>query len=256
MTVESVTYISDLNATYPASGDARSEGDDHLRNIKAAVKATFPNITGAVTPTHTELNYVDGVTSAIQTQLDAKAAPADLGLHFISGGTVTAAATLDITSGIDGTYDEYEFHIIHAVPATNNVIATLRTSADAGSTWNSTAADYDWVLNWSNQTTATVSNGSTGATRIELTDNTMSSATANGGYSGVIRVFDPADTTFNKRVQWHGSGSRGTASVQAMGIGSGSGQRTSAVAINGLRFMFSSGNIATAKWKLYGVRKS
>jgi hypothetical protein len=72
MTVESVTYISDLNASYPAAGDSRSEGDDHIRNLKTGIKATFPNVSGAVTPTHTELNYVDGVTSAIQTQLDGK----------------------------------------------------------------------------------------------------------------------------------------------------------------------------------------
>jgi hypothetical protein len=72
MTVESVTYISDLNATYPAAGDSRSEGDDHIRNLKTGIKATFPNVSGAVTPTHTELNYVDGVTSAIQTQLNGK----------------------------------------------------------------------------------------------------------------------------------------------------------------------------------------
>ena len=34
------------------------------------MKATFPNVSGAVTATHTELNYVDGVTSNIQTQLN------------------------------------------------------------------------------------------------------------------------------------------------------------------------------------------
>lgn len=73
MTIESATYISDLNAALPASGDVKSEGDDHIRLLKTVAKATFPNVTGAVTPTHTELNYVDGVTSAIQTQLDAKA---------------------------------------------------------------------------------------------------------------------------------------------------------------------------------------
>ena len=71
MTVESATYINTLDATYPAGTDPKSEGDDHIRQFKAAVKATFPNVAGAVTPTHTELNYVDGVTSAIQTQLDA-----------------------------------------------------------------------------------------------------------------------------------------------------------------------------------------
>jgi len=70
MGLETGTYISDLNASNPASGDAKSQGDDHIRLVKSTIKATFPNVTGAVTPTHTELNYVDGVTSAIQTQLD------------------------------------------------------------------------------------------------------------------------------------------------------------------------------------------
>jgi len=73
MALESTTYINGLVATNPTGTDARSQGDDHIRMVKSAVKTTFPNITGAVTPTHTELNYVDGVTSAIQTQLDAKA---------------------------------------------------------------------------------------------------------------------------------------------------------------------------------------
>lgn len=73
MTIETATYISDLNATYPTNSDAKSEGDDHLRLIKSTVKATFPNVAGAVSATHTQLNYVTGVTSAIQTQIDAKA---------------------------------------------------------------------------------------------------------------------------------------------------------------------------------------
>ena len=72
MGLETGTYISALNASNPVVGDNKTEGDDHLRLIKATLLATFPNIAGAVTPTHTELNYVDGVTSAIQTQLDAK----------------------------------------------------------------------------------------------------------------------------------------------------------------------------------------
>ncbi len=73
MALETASFISDLVSTNPVAGDAVSAGDDHIRLIKTTVKATFPNVTGAVTPTHTELNYVDGVTSAIQTQLDAKA---------------------------------------------------------------------------------------------------------------------------------------------------------------------------------------
>ena len=76
MALEDLTgtkYIDDLVATNPAAGDNVSEGDDHIRGIKNVLKTTFPNVTGAVNPTDTELNYVDGVTSAIQTQMDTKA---------------------------------------------------------------------------------------------------------------------------------------------------------------------------------------
>ena len=58
MTVESTSYVNGLNANYPASSDQKSEGDNHLRLIKATLLATFPNVSGAVTVTHTDLNTV------------------------------------------------------------------------------------------------------------------------------------------------------------------------------------------------------
>jgi hypothetical protein len=61
----STVYLDDLNPVNPAGDTAKSQGDDHLRFIKRAIKNTFPNITGIVTPTHTELNYVDGVLSQL-----------------------------------------------------------------------------------------------------------------------------------------------------------------------------------------------
>ena len=47
MGLETATWISDLVATNPVSGDFRSEGDDHLRMIKAVLKTTLPNATKA-----------------------------------------------------------------------------------------------------------------------------------------------------------------------------------------------------------------
>lgn len=75
MALESATYISQLDPTLPTGSGAngtKSEGDNVLRLVKSTLVTTFPSLTGVVTPTHTELNYVDGVTSAIQTQIDAK----------------------------------------------------------------------------------------------------------------------------------------------------------------------------------------
>ena len=63
MGLETGTYIDSLNSSNPAAGDPVNEGDDHIRLVKSTVKATFPNISGAVTSTHTELNLLDGVTA-------------------------------------------------------------------------------------------------------------------------------------------------------------------------------------------------
>jgi hypothetical protein len=48
MTVENVTYIDDLDPAYPDGTDSMSEGDDHIRNIKKSIKATFPKVSGEV----------------------------------------------------------------------------------------------------------------------------------------------------------------------------------------------------------------
>jgi len=69
MAIETFEFIDDLVAANPTATDNVSEGDDHLRGLKTTLKNTFPNVDAAVTPTATELNYVDGVTSSIQTQL-------------------------------------------------------------------------------------------------------------------------------------------------------------------------------------------
>lgn len=82
-------YPSDLDATIPTNSDLKAEGDDNFRNLKRVWKTTFPNVSGAITATHTEHNYLVGVTSAIQTQLDAKAPKASPTFT----GTVTLPAT-------------------------------------------------------------------------------------------------------------------------------------------------------------------
>lgn len=97
MPIEAVTYISDFVVTNPVGAtDPGSDLDDHIKNMKIGIKTTFPNVTGAVTPTHTELNYVDGVTSAIQTQLDAKIAA--------TSGTFTATCATGMTTTPTATW--------------------------------------------------------------------------------------------------------------------------------------------------------
>ena len=62
MALESTTYIDGLVTTNPTGTDPRSQGDDHIRLVKSTIRSTFPNVSGAMTATHTELNLIDGYT--------------------------------------------------------------------------------------------------------------------------------------------------------------------------------------------------
>lgn len=163
MALETGTYISDLVSTNPLGSDAKSTADDHLRLIKSCVKATFPNISGAVTPTHTELNYVDGVTSAIQTQIDTKGA--------IAGQTWTGTHTFPSTTygvtaafGASGTaYATLDF--VNAV-ATNAALPAQTGNSGKYLQTNGTTAS--WV--------------SLGVALVERTSNTMLGASNTGNF--------------------------------------------------------------------------
>ena len=58
MPVETFDYIDSLDPNNPAGFDSVSDGDDHIRGIKSAIKSTFPNITEAVTATAEDLNKI------------------------------------------------------------------------------------------------------------------------------------------------------------------------------------------------------
>lgn len=114
MSVESATYISQLDATLPGINDPKSEGDDHLRLTKSVLKSQFPNLgAAAVTPTATDLNVMTGAatTGAIGLKVTTQSA-SDNTTNAASTAMVQAAilassgisASLPAQSGNAGTY--------------------------------------------------------------------------------------------------------------------------------------------------------
>ena len=49
-------FLDSLDDNNPASTDALSQADEHLRYIKGILKNSFPSVAGAVTATHTAIN--------------------------------------------------------------------------------------------------------------------------------------------------------------------------------------------------------
>lgn len=148
MGLESATYISDLVSTNPDGSDSKGSGDNHIRLLKSTLQATFPSVTGAVTATHTELNYVDGVTSAIQAQIDLKAPKASPTFT----GTVTGAAanwsgnvTVSGTLGVTGvaTFSALASGVTPASSSNGPEIATTEyvQTAVAGATGGASRAE-------------------------------------------------------------------------------------------------------------------
>lgn len=63
MALETATYIDSLNVNNPVATDPLSQADEHIRLLKSTIKATFPNITGAVTSTQAELDIKTAITT-------------------------------------------------------------------------------------------------------------------------------------------------------------------------------------------------
>ena len=110
MGLESATYISELVSANPTATDPISQGDDHLRLIKAVLKNQFSGLSGttAVTSSGAELNILDGVTATstelnyldittLGTSADSKALTQSASGTIILGATA-GDQTVDIAS--------------------------------------------------------------------------------------------------------------------------------------------------------------
>lgn len=91
MPLETGTLISDLDTLWPLPGDFVQEGDDHLRLIKTVLKATFPGsgglgFTEVIAATETEINYLQGLSGNIQSQIDSISAAS--GIEIPSGSVM------------------------------------------------------------------------------------------------------------------------------------------------------------------------
>lgn len=79
---EAAPFINSLNRAWPLSTDKIRFGAVHLRTIKGALLDTFPNVTGAVTLTHTQLN--DAVRKSANNELTGIAAVLDAPIKLTS----------------------------------------------------------------------------------------------------------------------------------------------------------------------------
>lgn len=145
MALESTTYISGLVATNPTSSDNISDGDNHIRLLKATVRATFPNITGAVTASHSAINTgVALANSGTNANTANTLVKRDGSGNFIAG-TITGALTGNVNGNVTGSAD----NAVHAsrwttartISLTGDVSGSTTIRGDANANISVTVAD-------------------------------------------------------------------------------------------------------------------
>jgi hypothetical protein len=172
----------------------------------------------------------------------------------IAEAIASGSATLDITTNLDNTYDRYELELVDLKPATNDVEAGLRIGTGAGPTWQAGAAAYSSsILGIAVASTALIGKNTSFIPLSQSAGggNGVISLAGYPGLRGLIRFYNPESTDrWNCNISAeHFTGSGALVSL------TGSGFYGAASAITGLRFYFSTGNIASGSIRLLGYRK-
>ena len=183
------------------------------------------------------------------------AVPTD-NLILISTQTASNSANISFT-GINGTYDVYEFHFINIKPVSNSLF-TFQCSTNGGSTYATTmtTTTFDAYHNEAGTNTSlrytTGYDQAQGTSFQSITDDEFTPASDESG-NGYLTLFNPSSTTYVKHY----------ISCTAH-IGNGYGLNTYSAgyfnttsAINAIQFkMSNSSNMEYGIIKMYGVKKS
>lgn len=180
-------------------------------------------------------------------------APPNAGSVILLGSqTASGSATLDFTSMITSTYDSYKFVVVNIFPATNTTRLWMRFSTDNGATFLSTSVYTHSQLRQRAGTSAS-SGAEIGseAGQIDLMGDDMTN-TGTRALNGEITLNHPLGTTYYKDLIGHTKYYNGSHNIQALI----QGQYASTGDVDAVRFLMSSGNIASGSIYMYGLKKS
>lgn len=230
--------VLDRDGAAPAAGSIKSTG-------------TYPLMWSSSANAFLVVSYLPPASSAV-------------GLVLIKTQLVSSpVATVDFVHGtsnvvMDDTYDSYQLVVSNFVPSTDDVEFWLRISTNSGSTYETTT--YDYAYSWT-----TVGGGPTGgsassAAKIIIGMDTSATGSVGNasseGISAIITFDNPESTSLHKYFYFNGIYAAAVSTPgRVYGFSGGGGYRAT-TAVNGIRLMFESGNIATGRATLYGMAKA
>lgn len=176
------------------------------------------------------------------------------GLILLEQHTASASAQLDFNSWLNDTlYNDYIIRFSGIVPATNGASLVMRMATGGGPTVDA-GANYSYGSNvW--RPGGIAQTGSAGQTEIVLDYNASGdgiSTTANFTYNGEINLWHPSSgqyTMIDGKVVYIDTAGPFRVAADLMGA------YETTTPVTGLRFLMSTGNIASGNISIYGVSK-
>jgi len=176
------------------------------------------------------------------------------GMVLISSQTASNSASISFTTGINSTYKEYQFYFINIRPATDDAAFNVNFSTDSGSNYNVTKTTTSFRVYHDEADANTnleyvASHDLAQSTANQILTNTIGNG-ADENAVGFLTLFNPASTTYVKHFMstfnsYHAS------DFSMSTYTAGYGNTTSA--INAVRFIMASGNIADGTILMYGI---
>lgn len=226
--------------TLGASGDAVTFSSDMIK------ANTFKDAGGNTLWTSNGSGTLSSVNSALSGG----------GYTYISTTTVSSAVTaVEITTGIDSTYDEYLIIITDYSVATNSASLCMNLSINAGGSYSAVNRTSSGINSYNNATDGTqgiayasgwdLSNGTGDLFLLTEQENN-----ANSNSCGLVHLFQPSNTTF--MCQWESR-------MACLNYNNRSqdwwtqGYVQSASAVDAVQFKCNNGNMTNGVFQLYGV---
>jgi hypothetical protein len=211
---------------------------------------------GALDVTLSAVAY--GLLSATNSSVPSVPALVGGGLELLYSQDASASATIDFTANdhpriFSGEFDTLLFELTAVKPSTDDVYLAARIGTGAGPTFQATG--YEWgasligIAGLANDGSTT--SGITTLMVVGRTGAVNGIGNAAGEYlAGRLWLTNPAGSDYPS-IRFDG------VYIRADGVGNGIsafGRYGSALAITGLRFLMSSGNIASGTFRVFGVK--
>jgi len=176
---------------------------------------------------------------------------------FIKKLTASSSATLSFVNGssnvvFDSTYKEYLFTFKNIHAATDGQQFRFQTSTDGGSSYGVTLTSTYFIAYNKEDGSETSLGYNTGGDKAQSTDfKVLGSGDSenDSGISGILNIFNPADTTFVKHFLSRTINDPSTYAQDEFTAG----YFNTTSAINAIQFKFASGNIDAGDICLYGI---